>query len=117
MTYLIPTEPLPTSIFSLSVTENQVDIVRKLQEDPLYLIQKREIESREQLLKNPRKMKQLQEMVSWSRYTNTGSVEKIGIISAAHQTLYFPKLSKSEKIYAFQLLVKVETVFNTTFLV
>lgn len=63
-TYLIPTEPLPTSIFSLSVTENQVDIVRKLQEDPLYLIQKREIESREQLLKNPRKMKQLQEMVS-----------------------------------------------------
>lgn len=64
MTYLIPTEPLPTSNFSLSVTENQVDIVRKLQEDPLYLIQKREIESREQLLKNPRKMKQLQEMVS-----------------------------------------------------
>lgn len=64
MTYLIPTEPLTTSLFSSSVIENQVDIVRKLQEDPLYLIQKSEIESREQLLKNPRKMKQLQEMVS-----------------------------------------------------
>lgn len=52
---------LPTSIFSGG--DEQVDMARKLQEDPLYLIKKKEIESRSQILKNPVKLKQLQEML------------------------------------------------------
>lgn len=57
-------ECLPSSIFTGLPAESQVDVARKVQEDPLYLIKRKEIESREQLLKNPRKLKQLQEMVS-----------------------------------------------------
>jgi hypothetical protein len=41
-------------------------MARKLQEDPLYIIKKKEIESRSQILKNPVKLKQLQELVSMS---------------------------------------------------
>jgi hypothetical protein len=41
-------------------------MARKLQEDPLYIIKKKEIESRSQILKNPVKLKQLQELVSIS---------------------------------------------------
>jgi len=40
-----------------------VDMARKLQEDPLYIIRKKEIESRNQILKNPVKLKHLQELV------------------------------------------------------
>jgi hypothetical protein len=39
-------------------------MARKLQEDPLCMIRKKEIESRNQILKNPVKLKQLQELVS-----------------------------------------------------
>lgn len=41
-------------------------MARKLQEDPLYIIKKIEIESQSQILKNPVKLKQLQELVSIS---------------------------------------------------
>lgn len=41
-----------------------MDIARKVHEDPLFAIKKKEMETREQLLKNPRKLKQLHEMVS-----------------------------------------------------
>lgn len=44
----------------------QVDMARKLQEDPLYVMRKREIESRNQILNNPVKLKHLQELVSMS---------------------------------------------------
>ena len=43
-----------------------MDMARKLQEDPLYVIRKKEIESRNQILKNPVKLKHLQELVSMS---------------------------------------------------
>jgi hypothetical protein len=55
------TECLPPSIFS-GGTE-QVDMVRKLQEDPLFAIKKKENETRSQILKNPVKLKQLRELV------------------------------------------------------
>jgi hypothetical protein len=55
---------LPSSIFSGG--GEQVDMARKLQEDPLYVIKKKEIESRSQILRNPVKLKQLQELVSMS---------------------------------------------------
>ncbi|KAJ9579707.1 hypothetical protein L9F63_004633 [Diploptera punctata] len=57
---------LPTSIFSGG--DEQVDMARKLQEDPLYLIKKKEIESRSQILKNPVKLKQLQELVEQRKF-------------------------------------------------
>ena len=41
-----------------------MDMARKLQEDPLYIIRKKEIESRNQILKNPVKLKHIQELVS-----------------------------------------------------
>ncbi|XP_066991732.1 pre-mRNA-splicing factor CWC25 homolog [Anabrus simplex] len=52
---------VPTSIFSGG--NEQVDLARKLQEDPLFAIRKKEIESRSQILKNPVKLKQLRELI------------------------------------------------------
>lgn len=66
------TDCLPTSLFgnNSSLTGNtgslvveQVDVARKLHEDPLLAIKKKEIEKREQLLKNPMKLKKLHDMV------------------------------------------------------
>lgn len=55
---------VPSSVFSSG--SEQVDLARKLQEDPLYIIRKKEIESRSQILRNPVKLKQLQELVRMS---------------------------------------------------
>ncbi|XP_046385513.1 pre-mRNA-splicing factor CWC25 homolog [Ischnura elegans] len=43
--------------------DDQVDIARKLQEDPLLLIKKKELETRTQILNNPVKLKKLQRML------------------------------------------------------
>uniref|UniRef100_A0A0A9WET5 Pre-mRNA-splicing factor CWC25 n=1 Tax=Lygus hesperus TaxID=30085 RepID=A0A0A9WET5_LYGHE len=51
---------LPTSIFAVSNSNVQVDIFRKKKEDPLEQIKQKEIEMRQQLLKNPVKLKKLQ---------------------------------------------------------
>lgn len=56
-------ECIPPSLRFFSGNE-QVDLARKMQEDPLYAIKKKEIETRNQLLKNPIKLKQLRELVS-----------------------------------------------------
>jgi len=50
----------PPSIFASRAT-HQVDLQRKLMEDPLVAIKKREVEDRKRLMDNPVKMKQLQE--------------------------------------------------------
>ncbi|KAL6254206.1 hypothetical protein P5V15_014828 [Pogonomyrmex californicus] len=55
-------ECIPPSLRFFSGNE-QVDLARKIQEDPLYAIRKKEIESRNQLLKNPVKLKQLKELL------------------------------------------------------
>lgn len=55
-------ECIPPSLRFFSGNE-QVDLVRKMQEDPLYTIKKKELESRSQLLKNPVKLKQLKELL------------------------------------------------------
>ncbi|XP_012525450.1 pre-mRNA-splicing factor CWC25 homolog [Monomorium pharaonis] len=55
-------ECIPPSLRFFSGTE-QVDLARKIQEDPLYAIKKKEMESRNQLLKNPVKLKQLKELL------------------------------------------------------
>jgi hypothetical protein len=57
----IPTNILKT--FGLSGT-GQVDTARKLMEDPLSAIRKKEVETRTELLSNPVRMKQLKEMVT-----------------------------------------------------
>lgn len=59
-------ECIPPSLRFFSGNE-QVDLARKMQEDPLYAIKKKEIETRNQLLKNPVKLKQLRELVSQCR--------------------------------------------------
>ncbi|XP_014472916.1 PREDICTED: pre-mRNA-splicing factor CWC25 homolog [Dinoponera quadriceps] len=51
-------ECIPPSLRFFSGNE-QVDLARKMQEDPLYTIKKKEVETRNQLLKNPVKLKQL----------------------------------------------------------
>ncbi|GAB1864736.1 Coiled-coil domain-containing protein 49 [Camponotus japonicus] len=55
-------ECIPPSLRFFSGNE-QVDLVRKMQEDPLYTIKKKEMENRSQLLKNPVKLKQLKQML------------------------------------------------------
>jgi len=52
----------PPSIFA-SQAQHQVDLQRKLLEDPLVAIKKREMEDRKRLLDNPLKMKALQEHI------------------------------------------------------
>ena len=49
----------PVSIFS-SRADHQVDIQRKLQEDPLISLKKTEVETRKRLLDNPLKMREIQ---------------------------------------------------------
>ena len=53
----------PESIFS-SRAEHQVDLQRKLQEDPLITLKKKELDTRKKILDNPIKMKQIQSYVS-----------------------------------------------------
>jgi hypothetical protein len=53
----------PESIFS-SRAEHQVDLQRKLQEDPLLSIKKYEVEKIKKVLDNPIRLKQLKEYVS-----------------------------------------------------
>ncbi|XP_014295763.1 pre-mRNA-splicing factor CWC25 homolog isoform X2 [Microplitis demolitor] len=55
-------ECVPPSLRFFSGNE-QVDLAKKLQEDPLYAIKKKEMESKSKLLKNPVKLKKLQELV------------------------------------------------------
>lgn len=45
---------------------HQVDLARKLQEDPLFDIKKKEIECRSQILNNPVKLKKLKQFVSYT---------------------------------------------------
>lgn len=61
--FILLLECIPPSLRFFSGNE-QVDLVRKMQEDPLYAIKKKEMENRSQLLKNPVKLKQLKELVS-----------------------------------------------------
>jgi len=49
---------VPESIFS-SKAEHQVDIQRKLQEDPLIELRKTEVETRKRILDNPLKMREI----------------------------------------------------------
>jgi len=53
----------PESIFS-SKAEHQVDLQRKLLEDPLVALKKKELDTRRKVLDNPLKLRQLKEYVS-----------------------------------------------------
>ncbi|XP_063236924.1 pre-mRNA-splicing factor CWC25 homolog [Bacillus rossius redtenbacheri] len=55
---------VPPSIFSGG--DEQVDMARKLQEDPLLLIKKKEMETRAQILNNPVKLRQLRDILKQS---------------------------------------------------
>ena len=63
LTFSIFSDCTPASIFA-SKAEHQVDIQRKLQEDPLIALKQTEVDKRKRLLDNPMKMKQVQEYVS-----------------------------------------------------
>lgn len=71
--FVLSLECIPPSLRFFSGNE-QVDLARKMQEDPLYAIKKKEVETRNQLLKNPVKLKQLGILVSI--YKNTKSRPK-----------------------------------------
>ncbi|XP_024081801.1 pre-mRNA-splicing factor CWC25 homolog isoform X2 [Cimex lectularius] len=54
---------LPVSIFANANSNIQVDVIRKVKEDPLEQIKQKELEMRRQLLKNPVKLKKLQNLL------------------------------------------------------
>ena len=58
---------VPESLFS-SRAEHQVDLQRKLAEDPLVFLRRREIDQKKKLMENPIKMKQLKAYVSLMVY-------------------------------------------------
>ncbi|XP_076237523.1 uncharacterized protein LOC143181148 isoform X3 [Calliopsis andreniformis] len=66
-------ECVPPSLRFFSGNE-QVDLARKMQEDPLYAIKKKEMETRNQLLKNPVKLKQLRQLLE--QQSKEGKSEK-----------------------------------------
>ncbi|KAL0109857.1 hypothetical protein PUN28_013478 [Cardiocondyla obscurior] len=68
-------ECIPPSLRFFSGNE-QVDLARKMQEDPLYVIKKKEIETRNQLLKNPVKLKQLKELLEQQSTKNKSQKKK-----------------------------------------
>ena len=53
----------PESIFSSQV-DHQVDLQRKLQEDPLVSLKMKEVDTRKKILDNPLKMREINEYVS-----------------------------------------------------
>lgn len=67
-------ECIPFSIRNLKSdippVDSQVDLARKLLEDPLVAIRKREVESRTQLLQNPVKLKQLSMLLKADQVCN-----------------------------------------------
>ncbi|KAH0563809.1 pre-mRNA-splicing factor CWC25 homolog [Cotesia glomerata] len=65
----------PPSLRFLSGNE-QVDLAKKLQEDPLFAIKKKEMESRSKLLQNPVKLKKLQELVNSNKSSSSSSHRK-----------------------------------------
>lgn len=67
---------LPTPVLSNSGSNVQVDVLRKLKEDPLEIIRQQEIERRKQLLKNPVKLKKLQNMLKEKQEQNGDSRKK-----------------------------------------
>ena len=62
----------PASIFA-SKAEHQVDIQRKLQEDPLVALRKTEVDTRKRLLDNPIKMREIKKYVRRSKDTELAS--------------------------------------------
>ncbi|XP_018304305.1 pre-mRNA-splicing factor CWC25 homolog isoform X2 [Mycetomoellerius zeteki] len=68
-------ECIPPSLRFFSGNE-QVDLARKIQEDPLYSIKKKEMETRNQLLKNPVKLKQLKELLEQQSSKNKSEKKK-----------------------------------------
>ncbi|CAD1470203.1 unnamed protein product, partial [Heterotrigona itama] len=72
-------ECIPPSLRFFSGNE-QVDLARKMQEDPLYAIKKKEMETRSQLLKNPVKLKQLRQLLEQqSKKSKNGKKKKRNI--------------------------------------
>ncbi|XP_077296292.1 CWC25 spliceosome associated protein homolog isoform X2 [Arctopsyche grandis] len=73
-------ECIPFSIRNLknknSTFEGQVDIARKLLEDPLVAIRKREVESRTQLLQNPVKLKEISMLLKAEQQKHKKKKEK-----------------------------------------
>ena len=60
---ILITDCTPESIFSSRV-EHQVDLQRKLQEDPLISLKMREVDTRKKILDNPLKMREINKYVS-----------------------------------------------------
>lgn len=79
----------PISIFTAPKNTGPVDIIKKIKEDPLYKIQKKEEENLKQLLKNPVRMKQLREI--------TERQERQRRISESSSTAKSKKRKKHEK--------------------
>ncbi|XP_015607740.1 pre-mRNA-splicing factor CWC25 homolog [Cephus cinctus] len=109
-------ECIPPSLRFFSGSE-QVDLARKLQEDPLYAIKKKEMETRTQLLKNPVKLKQLKQLLEQQAKEskaekskkknkkknkhgsdNSDSDDKLDILLAAKYKKLKDKISKEDLI-------------------
>ncbi|XP_071448045.1 pre-mRNA-splicing factor CWC25 homolog isoform X1 [Hetaerina americana] len=58
------------------ILDDQVDVARKLQEDPLLFIKKKEMETRSQILNNPVKLKQLQKILKEEKLRERKSKKK-----------------------------------------
>ena len=56
----VQSNPLPEDN---SITTSTIDLANKIREDPLYLIKKREIEQKKNILDNPVRLKQLKELL------------------------------------------------------
>lgn len=78
-------ECIPPSLRFFTGNE-QVDLQRKIQEDPLFAIKKKEYESRAQILNNPVKLKQLKELASKRKETSPEKSSSSSSSSSRHKS-------------------------------
>ena len=66
----------PGAAFMEDVPNASTDLATKIRDDPLFMIKKKENEKKKELLKNPVRMKQLQQMLKADLGNKTGKKSK-----------------------------------------
>ncbi|EEB12191.1 ubiquitin-protein ligase BRE1A, putative [Pediculus humanus corporis] len=105
----------------LQKTENteQVDIAKKILEDPLYAIRQKELEARKQLLNNPVKLKQIKQMLlkkhqdSKSHKNHKKSSNKVKKLNLKIAKM-LKKFSDDEKQKALKVILKPRSLSSSS---
>ncbi|KAI8497964.1 RNA-splicing factor [Branchiostoma belcheri] len=96
---------VPGATFSQSNVNSAVDMAAKIREDPLFAIKQREQQSKKDLLNNPVKMKQLQQMVTsevkvfCEKKVKVTCEKKVKVTHQEEVTITSKEISSKEEIH------------------